>query len=147
MLGKAIAIAAEAHEGQKDKSGKEYIEHPLRVMMVMSSRDEKIVAVLHDVIEDTPTNAGDLYAAGFPDHIITAVDAISKRMSENNNEYLNRVKVNELALSVKLMDIADNMSPARLANLPEKTRKRLIKQYKKSLAILTKDDIDETDAG
>jgi len=79
LLAKAIEIAKIAHDGQADKKGDPYISHPLRVMNKMNTASEKIVAVLHDVVEDSELTLGDLTTSGFSDRIIEAIDAINKR--------------------------------------------------------------------
>ena len=79
LLEKAIAIAVEAHRGARDKYGAPYILHPLRVMHRVQTEPEKIVAILHDVIEDTPWTFNRLRAEGFPDEILAALDCVTKR--------------------------------------------------------------------
>ncbi|WP_018683160.1 HD domain-containing protein [Actinokineospora enzanensis] len=135
-LDDAIRIAHDAHEGQLDKSGGPYIQHPLRVMAAVSGEHEKMIAILHDVLEDTPVTADDLRAAGCPSDVVTAVIAISKRPGESQEDYLTRVAANPLALAVKHADIADNSSPARLATLDAPTRERLSAKYVHALAFL-----------
>src|SRR6202043_4233924 len=83
-LERAIVIAAEGHAGVKDKGGAPYILHLLRMMLALSSPDERIVAVLHDVCEDCPGWTLDrMRAEDFPDHIITALDSVTKREGED----------------------------------------------------------------
>ena len=83
-LERAIIIAAEAHAGVRDKAGAPYILHPLRMMLGLSSPDERIVAVLHDVCEDCPGWTFDrLRDEGFSDKIIAALDAVTKREGED----------------------------------------------------------------
>jgi (p)ppGpp synthase/HD superfamily hydrolase len=82
-LERAIAIAAEAHAGQVDKAGQAYILHPLRVMLRMGSAHERMAAVLHDVVEDTPVSLPRLLAEGFAPEVIAAVDALTKRPGES----------------------------------------------------------------
>jgi (p)ppGpp synthase/HD superfamily hydrolase len=90
LLEKAIAIAVEAHRGQKDKSGAPCILHPLRVMTRVTTEDEQIVAILHDVVEDTPWTFEKLAAEGFPQHILrTNVRRLSE-VTEKDRERLNR---------------------------------------------------------
>ena len=84
MLQKAIQIATEAHKGQLDKSGREYIGHPLRVMEMGKTEEEKIVGVLHDVVEATPWTFEMLEAEGFAPEIIAALRCVTKT-SENEN--------------------------------------------------------------
>ncbi|PPK69092.1 HD domain-containing protein [Actinokineospora auranticolor] len=132
----AVRIARDAHEGQLDKAGRPYIEHPLRVMSTLDGDHDRMTAVLHDVIEDTAVTADDLTAAGCPPEVVLAVEAISKHPDESQQDYLTRVAANPMALRVKHADIADNSSPARLATLDEPTRERLRAKYAHALAYL-----------
>ena len=135
MLHKAIQIATEAHKGQLDKSGKDYIGHPLRVMEMGKTEEEKIVGVLHDVVEDTSWTFEALEAEGFSPEIIAALRCVTK-LSENENydDFIERVKKNPLAVAVKINDLSDNMDIRRLPYLSDKDVKRLkkyLKAYKK----------------
>lgn len=123
----AIILATEAHRGQKDRNGEPYIMHPIRVMSQLWGYDERMVAVLHDVIEDTDITLADLRAAGYPDHIVEAVDAISKRKEENERypDYIQRVKKNQLATKVKIADLNDNSNLNRLPKVKAHDLKRL----------------------
>ena len=134
LLEKAIVLATEAHAGQVDKAGLPYILHPLAVMLSVHTMDEKIVAVLHDTIEDTDLLTADLITAGFSHEIIEAVMAISKQDGESYGDYLERVKASPLALSVKLSDIGHNMS--RLTNLEPDHAGYLAKKYTRALKVL-----------
>jgi len=131
LLNKAVALAIKSHEGQLDKQGKAYILHPIAVMESVGDIRAKIVAILHDVVEDTNVLLVDLSFA-FPQEIVDAVDAISKRDGETNREYIARVKQNDLATMVKFADLAHNMSLERLFNLDEETVARLAKKYRKA---------------
>lgn len=128
-------IATRAHAGQTDKSGAPYITHPERVASRLERPDAKIVGYLHDVVEDTHITADDLRES-FPDHIVEAVIAISQLPNERRLDYYARVKDNPLAHEVKLADIADNMSPARMARLDRRTRTRLMHNYREALEVL-----------
>jgi len=132
MLGLAIAIASNAHIGQIDKSGKAYILHPLAVMNKVGDQDEKIVAVLHDVVEDTTLGLNFL-SSMFSPRIIEALDAISQRKNELYFDYIKRVKENELATIVKIEDLRHNSSPERAFE----GSKGLEKRYYKALTRLT----------
>lgn len=125
----AIRIAVDAHGYQLDKAGLPYILHPLHVMNSVDSIDAKIVAVLHDTIEDTTQTLAGLCSAGFSPEIVNAVDAISKRKGESYDDYLARVKANPLALRVKLADMAHNSSSQRLEALEPGERKYLEGKY------------------
>lgn len=129
MLNKSIEIASKAHAGQIDKGGSPYILHPLRVMMNCESESAKICAILHDVIEDTNITFEDLKAHGFNDEIITTLDCLTKRESEDYNDFISRVLSNELACHVKLADLADNMDLTRIQN-PSKEDEARIQKYK-----------------
>jgi (p)ppGpp synthase/HD superfamily hydrolase len=132
----AIDIAIHAHDMQLDKGGMLYVLHPLHVMDTVEGIDAKIVAVLHDVIEDTETTLENLAAYEFPQEILDAIDAITKRKGEKKEAYWARVKANPLATRVKLADIAHNTSEARLAALSEDERQYLKGKYAKALAFL-----------
>ena len=136
-LERAITIATEAHKGQFDKSGKEYIGHPLRVMEMGKTEEEKIVGVLHDVIEDTEWTFDKLAEEGFSQEVISALKCVTK-LSENENydDFIDRVKKNPLAVAVKINDLTDNMDIRRLPNLSDKDVKRL-KKYLKAYKRLT----------
>ena len=134
-LQRAIEIATEAHKGQFDKSGKDYIGHPLRVMEMGKTEEEKIVGVLHDVIEDTNWTFEALAEEGFSKEIINALKCVTK-LSENENydDFIERIKKNPLAVAVKINDLSDNMDIRRLPYLSDKDVKRLkkyLKAYKK----------------
>ena len=133
-LENTIIFACNAHSGQKDKAGKPYILHPLRIMLQMEGEMEKQLALLHDVVEDCDISLQDLTRAGFIPELITAVDAITKRTSETHRDYLIRVLANPLALKVKLSDIMDNLM--RMTPLDNKTRTRLMIKYRKAGDIL-----------
>jgi (p)ppGpp synthase/HD superfamily hydrolase len=132
----AVRIATDAHDGQIDKSGKPYIGHPARVMNRVDGEYERMAAVLHDVIEDTPVTADQLRAAGCPERVVTAVIALSHRPGESQADYLARVAADPIAVAVKHADIADNMSPARFARLDAGTQARLRVKYDSALRLL-----------
>ena len=130
-LDRAIEIATQAHKGQFDKSGKEYIGHPLRVMEMGMTEQEKIVGVLHDVVEDTDWTFEALEAEGFSPEIISALRCITKTSeNENYDDFIERVKKNPLATAVKINDLTDNMDIRRLPYLSDKDVKRLKKYLK-----------------
>ena len=124
LVGRAIIIATEAHLGQRDKVGELYIFHALRVMMKGKTYQEKILGVLHDVVEDTAVTL-EMIDDQFPSEITAALDAISHRDHEPNVDYLTRVCANSLAKIVKGYDLDDNSDPVRMAGLDEETRNRL----------------------
>jgi (p)ppGpp synthase/HD superfamily hydrolase len=136
----AITIAVQAHGNDLDKGGMPYILHPLHVMDCVDGIDAKIVAVLHDTVEDTNQTLEGLRTAGFSDTIIDAVDAITKRKGEKKREYWARVRANPLALYVKLWDMAHNSSPRRLEALAEKEADYLIKKYDEGRAFFAEEN-------
>ena len=127
-LERAIEIATEAHRGQFDKAGNDYIGHPLRVMSAGKTTEEKIVGVLHDVVEDTDWTFERLAAEGFSAEVIGALRCVTK-LSENEpyDKFIARVKENPLAVAVKLNDLSDNMDIRRLPYISDKDVKRLKK--------------------
>lgn len=124
---KALEIATEAHKGQERWGGDPYIIHPVRVAERMATWTEKIVAILHDVVEDTPVSLADL-SEHFPPIIIEAIDAISRRENELYFVYIHRCSCNNLARKVKIADLFDNMED----NCKSHTHLR----YQKALEIL-----------
>lgn len=137
LVDTALSIATKAHEGQKDKAGMPYINHPLHVASMMESEDEKAVALLHDVIEDTYYTKDMLLIEGIPMHIVDAVEALTHAGDTDYFEYLKTVKKNPLALSVKIQDLIHNSDLSRIEHPSPKDFKRLEK-YKKALEFLSK---------
>lgn len=124
----AIALATKAHKGQKDKYGQDYIHHPIRVMNMGRNMNEKIVGILHDVVEDTEWTCEALAKEGFPSEIIEAVRCISKKSDEEDyGEYIERCASNPLTAAVKIHDLTDNMDVRRIPCLGEKEFTRLKK--------------------
>ena len=132
---KAIALAAKKHMGQVDKADQPYIFHPLRLMLKMKTPEQQIVAVLHDILEDTDTTIVDLISLGFSQSIIDAIDALTKRPNETRIEAAYRTVKNALARTVKLADLADNMD---LSRIPQPTQRDLLRveEYKRVQDIL-----------
>jgi (p)ppGpp synthase/HD superfamily hydrolase len=128
---RARTRAAQAHEGQLDKAGRPYIEHPERVVghLVNPTTDEVVVAWLHDAVEDTEVTLQEVERE-FGPTAAAAVDAITRRPDEAcSGHYYARVKANPIALKVKSADLADNTDPARLALLAPDERARLELKY------------------
>ncbi|MEA3642277.1 MAG: hypothetical protein VBE63_20385 [Lamprobacter sp.] len=130
LLDTALKIATEAHAGQTDKASRPYILHPLRVMAAMDTDDERAVAVLHDVIEDTDYDVPALVAAGIPEQIAEAVACLSKRDGEDYPAFIARVLENPLAARVKRADVADNIDVLRLQSLSDKDLARVAKYHR-----------------
>lgn len=130
-LERAIQIAVKAHKKQTDKFGAPYILHPMRVMALGRNEDEKIVGILHDVVEDTEWTFEDLRKEGFAEHIIMALDCVTKRGDdEEYDAFVARTAKNQLAIRVKLNDLTDNMDIRRMPEVKEKDVKRLNKYLK-----------------
>lgn len=136
QLSKAIIIAIEAHNGQEDVNGQPYIAHPMRVMSAAHKLTEKIVGVLHDVVEDSDWTLEDLVHEGFSKEIIDGIDAMTKRDGEEYKSYLQRLQSNPLAVRVKLNDLTDNMDMRRLNELSDKDVARM-RKYLKAYHLLT----------
>jgi len=127
QLEKAIGIALEAHRGQTDRGGHPYILHPLRLMTRMRTDEARIVAVLHDVVEDSDWTLEKLRAAGFSEEVVSGVDALTKRQGETYDEQVSRAAAHPLAREVKLADLEDNMDLRRQGEVTEKDLPRLNK--------------------
>lgn len=130
LLETAIRIAVEAHRGQKDRYGSPYILHPLRVMCRLESLEEKIVAVLHDVIEDTDWTLAALRREGFSAKLLSALDCVTRRDEESYETFVARASRNRLARAVKIADLRDNMDLRRLRKVTARDMKRLNKYLK-----------------
>ena len=130
LLEKAISIAVEAHRGQKDKFDRPYILHPLSVMGRVDTEPEKIVAVLHDVVEDTKVTFEDLKREGFPDDLLNALDCVTKREGEAYEDFVKRSDSNPIARRVKIADLEDNMDVRRIRLVTEKDVERINKYLK-----------------
>ena len=130
LLEKAIGIAVEAHRGQLEKNGQPFVQHPMRVMFRCGTEDEKIVGVLHDVVEDCKGwTFARLRRRGFPKRILDALDCVTKRKGEvgDYDAFIARTASNPIARRVKLADLEDNMDIRRLPQITERDRKRLNK--------------------
>ena len=156
---RAIEIAVEAHKGQLDKAGNLYVLHPLRVMMSLDTEDEKIVGVLHDVVEDCEGWTWDrLRSEGFSEKIIDALQSVSKtpneevefsRLKETGSEdavrqhyfaFVRRAAANEIGRKVKAADIKANLDISRIKTLSNEDMIRL-RRYEEALNILGNSDI------
>jgi hypothetical protein len=131
---KALQIAAKAHEGQQDKDGQPYILHPLRVMHAVEGMDAQIIAILHDVVEDTSVTLDDLRAAGFSETILAGVRCVTHGKEESYADYVVRCKTNPLGRQVKLADLEDNSRLARLLLRPDRMERDVARMRKYGLA-------------
>lgn len=138
LLEKAIDIARKVHTGQVDKAGAPYILHPLRVMLHMESDEEKIIAVLHDVVEDGKDRGFTfdyLRKAGFSEEIIETLKVLTHDKSETYELYVEKIKLNPVARRVKIADLRDNMRIDRIHNPTKKDYMR-IEKYKQAMKML-----------
>jgi (p)ppGpp synthase/HD superfamily hydrolase len=135
----AIQLAAQAHKGMTDKAGEPYIFHVLRVMLRMETEEERMIAVLHDLVEDTDCRLDDLRRMGYPERIVEAIDSLTKREEETDDydRFIGRVKTNPLATRVKIADLEDNMNIHRLPELTEEDLKR-VRKYHRGVRELSK---------
>ena len=127
LYDKALLIAKRAHAGQKDKAGQDYITHPIRVAERCDDPRAKIVALLHDTIEDSDVTANYLRKEGFREEIVEAVLAVTRREGEDYDDYVRRAAQNELSRMVKRADLEDNMDIRRLPELTDRDVERLRK--------------------
>jgi len=138
ILAKAIEIAVNAHTGQTDRAGKPYITHPLRVMNSVNTIEEKVVAILHDVIEDTDTTSEDLMNAGIPQILIDEVLALTHDPDVDYDIYVHQIAKHKIASKVKLADLKDNMDMTRLNEISEKDIERMKKYHRNYIYLKSK---------
>ena len=143
---KALEIAAKAHSGVKDKQGEPYILHPIRVMVGVLGEQARIVALLHDVVEDTTVTLDDIQAANFREEVLTALALVTHAEGQPYSEYVIACKANDIARQVKLSDLRDNSNLNRLLLRPEKFDKDAarMRKYVLSYRFLT-GEISESD--
>ena len=132
---KAMKLCYEAHKDQVDKTGVPYVFHPFHVAEQMTSEASTIVALLHDVVEDTDYTLDDIAAAGFGQDIVEAVALMTHEDDVPYLDYVAKLKDNPIAREVKLADLAHNSDQSRLGEIDEETMRRLEK-YEKAKAIL-----------
>jgi len=133
---KALVVATEAHKGQMDDSGRPYILHPIHVAADCELWQSKVIALLHDVVEDTDVTLDRLRKLGFPDWVVDGVDDITHRDGESLRDYLTRVNANSIARLAKIADIHHNMSWERIKDLPVERQIRLVAKGIRSLHYL-----------
>ena len=135
-LQRAIEIAVEAHKGQTDKAGMPYILHPLRLMFQMKTDNEKIAAVLHDVVEDSDWALDDLKKEKFNNEVIEAVNLLTRDDNDSYDEFVQKAASNPISKAVKIADITDNLDLGRISKMTEKDIDR-VKKYQRILKTLT----------
>lgn len=131
---KAMKIAYYAHHGQLDKSGVPYIYHPIHLAEQMKTEEECIVALLHDVVEDTHITFEELEKE-FSDKIIQALKLLTHDDSVPYMDYIRKLKYNPIARNVKMADLSHNGDGARLDTMSEKDKLRNLK-YIEAMKIL-----------
>ena len=132
---KALAIAVDAHKDQKDKAGAPYIWHPVTVALHQTTEAGVIVALLHDVVEDSHYTEDDLRKAGYSDDVLNAVHLLTHKKGVSYFDYVQAIKENETARSVKIQDLRHNSDLSRLKSITDKDIERAEK-YKQALDIL-----------
>ncbi len=135
---RAASICRRAHEGQKDRGGKPYAQHPIAVALMCNLEEERIVAYLHDVIEDTSFTLEQLIAEGMPEWVIDSVLRLSKDRSDPSYSYRNylaEIKRDPIARAVKIADMVHNSDPTRPLEYGAFEISHYFK-YKQSLAFL-----------
>jgi hypothetical protein len=130
LLEVAIALACDSHRGQVDKAGRPYILHPLRLMLGFESTAEQIVAVLHDVIEDSSVTLERLRELGFDPSTVSAIDALSRRQGEAYEDFIDRVLADPLATRIKARDLQDNLDVSRIPELSDEDLRRIAKYHR-----------------
>ncbi|MEW4413754.1 GTP pyrophosphokinase [Clostridium sp. AN503] len=139
MLSRAIDVAKEAFSGKKDDNGHPYVDHALRVMDKMDTEEEKIVAVLHDVVEESEVSLHELQAMGFSRQVVEAVGILTKRNDMTYFDYIDDIRCSELASKVKIAEIEDNLDMPRVRKMSFQTYTPQLRA-KKALAILKNED-------
>ena len=131
MLSNMILLATNAHAGQYDRGGKPYILHPLKVMHYLKADDEElqVIAIGHDVIEDTKTTYEDLIEAGMTERVIYAIKALTKQPGQTLDEYKREIFLNEDAMMLKMADLRHNSDIRRLKGVTEKDIARTAKYH------------------
>lgn len=132
---KALKLCFRAHRDQTDKSGLPYVFHPFHLAEQMQDEDSTVVALLHDIVEDTDTTIDDLIAMGFNDRVIAAIRLMTHDDAVPYMDYVARIKENPIARAVKLADLAHNSDPARLDAMDDWTKARMEK-YARAIHLL-----------
>ena len=130
LLEKAIEIALRAHAGQKGKDGTPYVLHPLRLMTRMETDEERIAAVLHDVVEDSDFTMEDLRDAGFSESVLEVVRLFTHEKGISYEDYVERLKPHPVARRIKIADLEDNSDIRRLSGIEDRDMERLRKYHK-----------------
>lgn len=136
----ALALAIQLHAGQKDKAGRPYWEHCQRVQARLVEWNPAssilIAAALHDVLEDTGVSGLELVQFGVPRDALELIRTLTRKHGEDYDAYIMRISMDADAMTIKLADLADNLDPLRLLQLPLGERKRLYHKYNNALRVL-----------
>lgn len=135
MTKKALKLCFKAHKEQYDKSGMPYVFHPFHLAEQMQSEESTIVALLHDVVEDTDYTLEDLEKMGFSETVIAALALLTHDEGTDYMDYVRAIKNNPIAKTVKLADLRHNSDETRVDSADERMRKRWEK-YRKAIAFL-----------
>ena len=148
ILELAYEIAKKAHEGQFDKAGKPYIEHPIRVSNNVNGDLAKTVALLHDVVEDTDITFNDLIQMGIPDEALYILRLLTRPKELTYKKYIEVIGTDKIAIQIKLADLEDNMNLNRISNITDRDIQRVEKRYKPAYSYLKQKlrelELDET---
>ena len=139
MTKKALRLCFEAHKDQRDKSDLPYVTHPLHLAEQMSDEISTVVALLHDVVEDTDYTLSDLAGMGFPAEAVEAIALLTHEEGVPYLEYVARIKGNPVARTVKLADLRHNSDLTRLDEIHERDLARVAK-YRRAIALLEAPD-------
>jgi (p)ppGpp synthase/HD superfamily hydrolase len=129
-LQRALEIAVESHQNQKQKDGSPYALHPIRLSLTLETEEQKIVALLHDVVEDTDWTFDDLVGEGFSESVIAALRLLTHTDGSPYEDYIERLAANPLARAVKKADLTDNMDFKRVPEPTEKDFARLQRYHR-----------------
>ena len=132
---KALKLCFQAHKDQQDKSGMPYVFHPFHLAEQMTDEDTTVVALLHDVVEDTDYTLEDLKAMGFSDTVLEALKLMTHDPQVPYMDYVAAIKPNRVAKAVKLADLRHNSDVTRMETMDEKAWQRKEK-YLKAIAFL-----------
>lgn len=120
LYNKALYLATESHKGQKRWNGDDYITHPIRVADSLDGWGLKVIAIMHDVLEDTDLRPETLLAEGFDKMIVEALVTLTKIAGEDYFDFIMRCKQNKMATIVKIADIDDNLIGSKPGSLRDK---------------------------
>lgn len=135
----ALNLCFEAHKNQRDKSGMPYVFHPFHLAEQMKDEKTTIVALLHDVVEDTDVTLDDIRNMGFDDEVVAAIELMTHDLNVPYMEYVSRIKKNPISKAVKLADLHHNSDITRLDEVTARDEERL-KKYAEAIRLLEEDD-------